>query len=760
MELHYIHGMRIFVFIFSLLQISVFSQTACPIIPTPNKFEVLNGKKEIGAKLTINVSNVPDNVLHYLKKELDLIYGIDLVHNDSDADISFFCVKNIVKDVYQIQINENVVVEYSSEQSCFYAVNSLLQLIRGTPENWSFIKCYVYDAPRFQWRGLHLDVSRHFFTVDEVKRYIDLMALYKFNTFHWHLTDDQGWRIEIKKYPKLTTIGSIRDSTIIGHYNDQPRIYDRTTYRGFYSQHEIKEVVAYAASKYITVVPEIEMPGHSRAALAAYPQYSCNGKLQPVPGVWGVFDDIYCSKKETIDFMKDVLSEVLELFPSEYIHIGGDEAPKKRWKRCGDCHHVIESNNLKDEHELQSYFIRQIDAFLTSKGRKLIGWDEILEGGLSPNAAVMSWRGEKGGVEAAKQGHYVVMSPTTYCYFDYYQSSHSMEPLAIGGYLPLEKVYEYSPIPKGLTTEYEKYILGGQANLWTEYIPDMGQLEYMTYPRALALIQGLWCNSKPDYDEFLETYLLYHEAYLKKHNVNFARSIHYPDLIIERADNGINMNFKGASKDVLFKASIDSLGNYSFGEWFELDKNDPLFLARTHKDNKNVRVRLLSDEFEDTVTYVFTANSNLGVPIDLITQPHPKYNNNGSLNMVDGIKGTMPWKGSEWLGFNETAVEFIIDLEQQRQVSTIKIGLLEKNGSWIYLPTEIKVYGSEDKKNWKFATSKKVDSESLTDGTLGIEIDDVNRYFKISLRAMDVIPEGLDGAGNIPWTFIDEIEIK
>ena len=706
MELHYIHGMRIFVFIFSLLQISVFSQTACPIIPTPNKFEVLNGKKEIGAKLTINVSNVPDNVLHYLKKELDLIYGIDLVHNDSDADISFFCVKNIVKDVYQIQINENVVVEYSSEQSCFYAVNSLLQLIRGTPENWSFIKCYVYDAPRFQWRGLHLDVSRHFFTVDEVKRYIDLMALYKFNTFHWHLTDDQGWRIEIKKYPKLTTIGSIRDSTIIGHYNDQPRIYDRTTYRGFYSQHEIKEVVAYAASKYITVVPEIEMPGHSRAALAAYPQYSCNGKLQPVPGVWGVFDDIYCSKKETIDFMKDVLSEVLELFPSEYIHIGGDEAPKKRWKRCGDCHHVIESNNLKDEHELQSYFIRQIDAFLTSKGRKLIGWDEILEGGLSPNAAVMSWRGEKGGVEAAKQGHYVVMSPTTYCYFDYYQSSHSMEPLAIGGYLPLEKVYEYSPIPKGLTTEYEKYILGGQANLWTEYIPDMGQLEYMTYPRALALIQGLWCNSKPDYDEFLETYLLYHEAYLKKHNVNFARSIHYPDLIIERADNGINMNFKGASKDVLFKASIDSLGNYSFGEWFELDKNDPLFLARTHKDNKNVRVRLLSDEFEDTVTYVFTANSNLGVPIDLITQPHPKYNNNGSLNMVDGIKGTMPWKGSEWLGFNETAVEFIIDLEQQRQVSTIKIGLLEKNGSWIYLPTEIKVYGSEDKKNWKFATSK------------------------------------------------------
>jgi hexosaminidase len=752
--------MRIFAFIFSIIEFVGFSQTACPIIPTPIKFEVSNGVIDIGAKLTVNASNVPENVFHYFKRELDVYYDIAVVINDSDADVSFYREKNKAENAYEIQINENVVVRYSNDESCFYAVNSLIQLIQGTRNNWSLRKCFVYDAPRFQWRGLHLDVSRHFFSVDEVKRYIDLMALYKFNTFHWHLTDDQGWRIEIKKYPKLTAIGSVRDSTIIGHYNDQPRMYDTTTYTGYYSQREIKEVVDYAASKYITVVPEIEMPGHSRAALAAYPQYSCNGQSQSVPGVWGVFDDIYCSKKETVDFMKDVLSEVLELFPSEYIHIGGDEAPKKRWKRCSECQNVIESNNLKDEHELQSYFIRQIDAFLTSKGRKLIGWDEILEGGLSPNAAVMSWRGEKGGIEAAKQGHYVVMSPTTYCYFDYYQSSHSMEPLAIGGYLPLEKVYQYSPIPNGLTVEEEKYILGGQANLWTEYIPDMDHLEYMTYPRALALIQGLWCSTKPNYEEFLETYLVYHEDYLKRHNVNFSRSIHYPNLIIERAVNGINMNFKGASEDVVFKMAIDSIGRPSSEEWVEIGGNDPLFLARTNKGNKNVRFKLLSTAFEDTVTYLFTANSNLGVPIDLLTLPHPKYNNNGSLNMVDGIKGTMPWKGSEWLGFNETEVNFIVDLEEQRQVSTIKIGLLEKNGSWIYLPTEITVYGSEDKKNWKFAVSKKVDSESLTNGTLDIEIDADSRYFKISLKAMDVIPEGMDGAGNIPWTFIDEIEIK
>lgn len=752
--------MRILVIVFWFTGFAGFSQIACPIIPTPIKYEVSTGALLIDAQLTVNPSNVPENVLHYFQNELDVCYNIDLIINTSDAAVFFYYEKDMVKGAYEIQIGESILVRYSSDASCFHAINSLLQLIQGTRNNWSLSKCFVYDAPRFQWRGLHLDVSRHFFTVDEVKRYIDLMALYKFNTFHWHLTDDQGWRIEIKKYPQLTSIGSIRDSTIIGHYNDKPRIYDTTTYKGYYSQEEIKEVVAYASSKYITVVPEIEMPGHSRAALAAYPQYSCNGRLQSVPGVWGVFDDIYCSKKETIDFMKDILSEVVQLFPSEYVHIGGDEAPKKRWKRCAECQNVIELNGLKDEHELQSYFIRQMDAFLTSEGRKLIGWDEILEGGLSPNAAVMSWRGEKGGVEAAKQGHYVVMSPTTYCYFDYYQSSHSMEPLAIGGYLPLEKVYKYNPIPKDLSEKSEKYILGGQANLWTEYILDMNHLEYMTYPRALALIQGLWCSKKPDYSEFLKTYLTYHEDYLERHNVNFSRSIHYPNLHVERADNGINMNFKSASEDEVFKLSIDSVGSSSSEEWLEIGGNDPIFLARTNTGNKNVRFKLLSNAFEDTVVYLFNPNSILGVPIDLLTEPHPKYNNNGSLNLVDGVNGTRPWKGSEWLGFNKTNVDMIIDLEVQRQVDNVLIGLLEKNGSWIYLPTEVTILSSMDKKNWNIVANSKIDSKSLNNGTMDVLIDAESRYLKISLKAMDEIPEGMDGAGNIPWTFIDEIDIK
>ncbi|NBR16306.1 MAG: beta-N-acetylhexosaminidase, partial [Crocinitomicaceae bacterium] len=324
------------------------------------------------------------------------------------------------------------------------------------------------------------------------KKFIDLMSIYKFNTFHWHLTDDQGWRIEIKKYPKLTEIGAWRDSTVENHYSTFPRTYEKKKYGGFYTQEQIKEIVNYASSKYITVVPEIEMPGHARAALAAYPEFSCTEKQQGVEGLWGVFDDIFCAKTESINFLQDILSEVIELFPGEYIHIGGDEAPKTRWQKCSKCQEIIKENSLKNEHELQSYFIGQMDVFLSSKGKKIIGWDEILEGGLSPNAAVMSWRGYEGGIEAAKQGHYVIMTPGSHCYFDHYQGRGKDEPLAIGGFTPLEKVYEFNPIPSILNTSEASFILGAQANLWTEYIADFDKLMYMAYPRAIALSQVLW----------------------------------------------------------------------------------------------------------------------------------------------------------------------------------------------------------------------------------------------------------------------------
>ena len=651
-------------------------------------------------------------------------------------------------------------VSYSTEAGCFYAVNSLLQMIESLSGQKFIKKGTVEDAPKFAWRGLHLDVSRHFFSVDEVKRYIDLMAYYKFNIFHWHLTDDQGWRIEIKKYPELTKIGGRRDSTIIGHYSHQPRTFDGEEYKGFYTQEEIKEIVAYADQRYITVVPEIELPGHSRAALAAYPEYSCTGVQQPVPGVWGVFDDIYCSKKESIDFLKDILAEVMQLFPSEYIHIGGDEAPKTRWKVCENCQNVIRENNLKDEHELQSFFIRQMDDYLTENGRKLIGWDEILEGGLSPNAAVTSWGGEKGGIEAAKQGHYVVMSPTTYCYFDYYQSSHAIEPLAIGGYLPLEKVYAFNPVPESLSAEEARYIMGGQANLWTEYIPDMKQLEYMTYPRALALAQSLWCIEKPEYDVFLESYLSYHEDFLSRHQVNFARSIHYPELMIERATNGINISFKGAIKDASFDVNSVMSDFPQMANRVVMGKDDFLFLERSSEGKeKEMTCKVSGRNFKEVIKYTFNVSSDLGIPIEFVTQPHPKYNHNGSLNLVDGIKGTLPWKGSEWLGFQESEIEFIIDLEKKDDVSLLEIGFLKDNGSWIYLPEEVTLFVSDDNKNWTKASQTKVDQTKMNGHAFQFIVNKETRYVKVEINAMEVIPDGKEGGGHTPWTFIDEIEI-
>jgi hexosaminidase len=349
---------------------------------------------------------------------------------------------------------------------------------------------------------MHLDVGRHFFDKEFVKRYIDLIALHKMNTFHIHLTDDQGWRIEIKKYPRLTEIGSKRkESPMIGNRKKG----DGTPYRGFFTQDDIREIVEYARKRYITVVPELEMPGHSLGALAAYPELSCTGGPHEVMTRWGVFEDVYCAGNDKVfEFMEDVLTEVIELFPGEYIHIGGDECPKARWEKCPKCQARIKKEGLKDEHELQSYFVKRIEKFLNSKGRRLIGWDEILEGGLAPNASVMSWRGTEGGIAAARSGHDVVMSPTTHCYFDYYQSKNrKQEPEAIGGFLPLDIVYSFEPVPAELAPEQRKHVIGAQGNVWTEYIHTPSDVEYMALPRMCALAEVVWTPAElKDWDDF------------------------------------------------------------------------------------------------------------------------------------------------------------------------------------------------------------------------------------------------------------------
>ena len=413
---------------------------------------------------------------------------------------------------YKLSVQKNLItLEASTPQGIFYGMQTLRQLLPFQIERpylsnvaWAVPCVEIEDAPRFAYRGLMLDVCRHFMPKEFVYKFIDMLAYHKMNTFHWHLTDDQGWRIEIKKYPKLTQIGAFRNRTLEGRYTSpDKRKWDNTRYGGFYTQEDIKDVVAYAQKRFITVVPEIEMPGHAVAALASYPQLSCTGGPFEVEGLWGVFNDIYCPKEETFTFLEDVLSEVIDLFPSKYIHIGGDEAPKIRWQNCAHCQELIKKEGLKDEHELQSYFIKRIEKFVESKGRHIIGWDEILEGGLAPNATVMSWRGEAGGIEAAKQNHDVIMAPNTYVYLDYYQANPKTQPLGIGGFLPLWKVYSYDPMPASLTPDESKHILGIQGNIWTEYIPDSNQAEYMALPRGAAVAEIGWSpQSKRNYTDF------------------------------------------------------------------------------------------------------------------------------------------------------------------------------------------------------------------------------------------------------------------
>ncbi|WP_186754627.1 beta-N-acetylhexosaminidase [Echinicola salinicaeni] len=483
---------------------------------------------QYGLKLNISLLDLPGNT-------------IELILNE-DAEASEAYTLN--SDSKQIKIT-------GGKKGLFYGLQSTLQLIEPNAGLLTIPAVSIQDHPEFAYRGIMLDVGRHFFPVDQIKKIIDLMAYFKFNKMHWHLTEDQGWRLEIKKYPKLTEIAAFRDSTIIGQYYDfQPFIYDGEKHGGYYTQEEAKEIVKYAADRMITVIPEIELPGHSSAALAAYPEFGSfemedskpednkplsgsvmamkeNGEpydndLSPnVPGYWGVHYNVYGVKDETFQFLEDVLTEVMEIFPSEYIHIGGDEAPKDHWKTSAISQKLIKKEKLEDEHELQSYFITRIEKFLNKNGRKLIGWDEILEGGLAPNATVMSWRGEKGGIAAAKMNHDVIMTPNSHMYIDHYQSEDKeQEPLAIGGFLSLEKVYSYSPRPESLTAEENKHVLGVQANLWTEYIATNNKMEYHLFPRALALAEVAWSNKEEkNYKEFSQERLPARLAELEKLDV-------------------------------------------------------------------------------------------------------------------------------------------------------------------------------------------------------------------------------------------------
>ncbi len=502
------------------------------ILPKPQSASRGSGTFTFSKKTKVlAISGAGKRMAAILNGLIERNYGFKLQTTDKPQakDIIQFAIaapngsQGAMPEGYSLTVSPGSIQISGEELGVFYGLQSLMQLLPASFEKEAKIPATeIKDGPRFPYRGMHLDVGRHFMPVEFVKKYIDLMSQYKFNQFHWHLTEDQGWRIEIKKYPKLTEIGSKRPESHLGSYST---IFkgDGIPVEGFYTQEQIKDVIAYAKARYINVIPEIELPGHSSAALAAYPEFGCKADYKyKVQMTWGIFKEVYCPTEKTFQFLEDVISETIALFPdSPYIHVGGDEVLKDMWKESPEVKEIMARENLKDEHEVQSYFIRRMEKFINSKGKRVIGWDEILEGGLAPNATVMSWRGIKGGIEAVKAKHDVIMTPTDYCYFDYGQGDPANEPLNIGGYLPLEKVYSYDPVPKELTADEAKYVIGVQANIWTEYLPTPASVEYMGFPRMLALAEVAWSTpEKKDFADFSKR-LGANFAYLDKQNVNY-----------------------------------------------------------------------------------------------------------------------------------------------------------------------------------------------------------------------------------------------
>ena len=514
-----------------LLIIFLFSVTFCfaqqqslNIIPEPVKAEVKQGTFTItpSTKIIIEASGI-NNSINFFNDYLKKFYDFELKTSKEKSatnviELNFDRLDNSTPGAYNMTVDKDkIYIGGDNEQGVFYGIQTLIQLLPAEKSNSLNIQqCNIIDSPRFAYRGLHLDCGRHFFSVDFIKQYIDFIAIHKMNTFHWHLTEDQGWRIEIKKYPKLTQVGACRNGTIIGHHPGTGN--DDTKYCGYFTQAQIKDIVKYATDRYITIIPEIEMPGHASAAIAAYPQLSCfpDSSTKIAKGVkwsgdstgkqvqqsWGVYPDVFAPTDYTFKFLENVLDEVMELFPSKYIHIGGDECPKIYWKESAFCQQLIKDSGLQNEEGLQSYFIRKIERYLNSKGRSIIGWDEILEGGIAPNATIMSWRGEQGGIDAAKQHHTVIMTPGSYVYFDHAQNKNS-DSLTIGGYLPVETVYNYEPLPKELSPEEQKYIIGAQANVWSEYMSNPAKVEYMLFPRLEALSEVLWTpKENKNWDDF------------------------------------------------------------------------------------------------------------------------------------------------------------------------------------------------------------------------------------------------------------------
>lgn len=639
----------------------------------------------------------------------------------------------------------------TSQVGAFYGIQSLLGMLRTTGTQYTLPAVELSDFPQFAWRGMHLDVSRHFFPVAFIKQYIDLLAQHKMNRFHWHLTDDQGWRIEIKAFPQLTAVGAWRKGSMVGHYSEQR--FDTLPYGGFYTQDDIREVVAYAAQRHITVVPEIEMPGHAQAALAAYPQYSCTGGPFDVAKGWGVFDDVFCPTDSTFAFLEQVLREVMDLFPSEFIHIGGDECPKTRWEACPKCKARMQQEGLADGHALQSYFIRRIEKFVNAHGRQIIGWDEILEGGLAPNAAVMSWRGTEGGIAAARLQHKVVMSPGSHCYFDHYQGDPRQERLAIGGYTTLEKVLSYNPIPEEFHGKAEaQWIMGAQGNLWTEYMYTEADVLRMALPRMSALAEVLWTGpGKTTYAEFLKRLQPICDAW-EAQGIYPSRSAWRPELKAETRKGipGIGVKHTGACAYVF---DMDQQSHEVIDAFIPLVNLKPGQHRLTVAPVSGIQASYTLAQMQCIM------HKALGAQLRLHNPPSEHYPGQGERTLHDGIRAVLPRVNREWLAWSGEDVEFTYDFGKADTLRRLELGVFHDPSNWIYHPKNYRFELSMDGKTWVTWTPERKDLSHarmwVFENPRGIPA----RYLKVWLQHAGTIPSGAPGAGKNAWLFLDEIAV-
>lgn len=779
-------------FLFSFLMLSFASFAQIHIIPQPASINTMPGEFRFTSGTTLvceDPSLLPS--AHFLQTYLQKYYqlNVKITSGQPTASSLILSLHDAPQDAagkplhrYTLTVEQKKFsVTGTSPEAVFYGVQSVIQLlpVKSGPVK---IPCLqIVDEPRFEYRGLHLDVGRHFMPVDFLKKYIDYIALHKMNYFHWHLTEDQGWRIEIKKYPQLTSVGAWRNGTIIGRYPGNGN--DNLKYGGYYTQEQIKEIVQYAADRYITVVPEIEMPGHSSAAIAAYPWLSCfpeeptkipanmisrasaaaKGKL--VQETWGIFDDVFCAgKEETFQFLQDVLDEVMALFPSKYIHVGGDECPKTNWKKCPNCQKRIIDNKLKDEHELQSYFIQRMEKYLNSKGKILIGWDEILEGGLAPNAVVMSWRGEEGGIAAAKDNHQVIMTPGSHVYLDHSQSENE-DSVTIGGYTPLEKTYSYEPIPSVLSENQGKYVLGSQGNVWTEYMKTPRKVEYMIFPRLSALSEVLWSKKElrnwPDFEQRLPTqfkrYELWRAHYSKAYydlKATVLPSPSYEGVLWKLESKQPTAQIKyithtaGQSRELTFAQGKPYMAPVEI-------KSSVLIAAISLMNGKPV---------SNPVHATFLFNKATGKKIILAKDPSENYPGDGAFTLVNGIQNTQGRaRSKEFIGFNGEDCEALIDLGQEQTISSVTIHTFLQENAWIYPPSSVEVLVSTDGKNFTSLGSTREFIKSKNgsgNGIMKVEAKSISvRYVKTVIKNLGKIPAGQPGAEKKAWLFLDEIEI-